>query len=54
MVLCARLFDRFVHRSHQNSITDVVRAVVIAVTDVEPLRCSSGSAICSEVLWVSS
>ena len=53
-MLCILLFDHFLHCSHRNSITDVVRAIVIAVTNVEPLRCSSGSAICSEVLWVSS
>ena len=54
MVLCILLFDHFLHCSHRNSITDVVRTAVIAVTVDPPIRCSSGSSIAFNVFGVSS
>ena len=45
MVLCDRLFDPFVHRSHWSIAVVVASAAVIAVTVDPPLRCSSDLAL---------
>ena len=54
MLLYDQLFDPFDHRSRLNAITNVVSAVVIAVTVDPPLRCSSDSSIAFNVIGVSS
>ena len=48
------LIAPFIHRSHRNAVTDVVRVAVLAVTVDPPLRCSSGSSIAFNVFGVSS
>ena len=52
-MLYDRLIAPFIHRSHRNIVTDVVRAAVLAVTVDPPLRCSSGSSIAFNVFGVS-
>ena len=54
MLLYDQLFDPFDHRNRLNTVTDVVRTAVIAVTVDLPLRCSSGSSIAFNVIGVSS
>ena len=54
MMLYDRLIAPFIHRSHRNAVTDVVRAVVLAVTVDPPLCRSSGSSIAFNVFGVSS
>ena len=54
MLLYDRLFDPFDHRSRLNAITNVVSAVVIAVTVDPPLLCSFDSSNAFNVIGVSS
>ena len=53
-MLCARLVDRFVHRSHRSIAVVEDCSAVIAVTVDLPIRCSSGSSIAFNVFGVSS
>ena len=54
VLLYDKLFDPFDHRSRLNAVTDMVSAVVIAVTVDPPLLCSSDSSIAFNVIGVSS
>ena len=48
-----RLIAPFIHRSHRNTVTDVVCAAVPAVNATPLHRCFSGLALCSNVFVVS-
>jgi hypothetical protein len=54
VVLCARLIDRFVHRSSRNIVVVVACSAVVAVNVDPSLRWSSGSVIDSSMIGVSS
>ena len=53
MMLCARLVDRFVHRSHWSIAVVEDCFVVIAVPIDLPIRCSFGSPIAFNAFGVS-